>query len=271
MMLTRSKVVLVVVVSLQVCVMTVMLLSNIQVSSTGRLIEDGARHKHSTARDPFTVRITTDTIVAPEQGTEEMTEIMVRRLQQLRNGQMLSHVLHAESRYASPEEGSSNNSLDVQAATANLEQNSSHEGKEHQEAASSEKKRNRNLFFVKIISRDKPKTTMSESKNVRILGKVPHRISIHGSDKIFISVKYSDIHTERLLPMMLTWLQTVDGKQVIQHPCVLLGIIYSNYYHTCNVHYIIMCSCISIKLFGKIIIIVLIVIDDVAEAKFTRH
>ena len=201
-MFSRSKAVLVVVVSLQVCVMTVMILSNFQSpvttsSSTGQLIEDGTRHKYRNASDPFMPRDTSDPTAVPEQRMEKVTETMVRGLQQLRDGQTLSHVLHSENRYASQEDGSSNNSFDVQTANTNLVQNISHERKEYQEAAS------------------------SESKDVRILGRLPHRISIHGSDKMFISVKYSDMHTERLLPMMLTWLQTVDGRQVIQHSCML--------------------------------------------------
>ena len=248
-MLTRSRAMLVVVVSLQVCTLLVMLISSseycidVTTRSTGRLNTNAAA----------------DTInefsgAVPKQRNESTTETMARE-RQLRD--FIDHAENQGGHYVSLEEGSDSNGFYRQAATdKNLEPNSSHEmnstftnpEEEHQEAASSKKtmflmENKGRQYILEVITMEKPKTavipdnatrdepktaTVSESKNRRvvlesssesgrILGRVPDRIAIHGSDKVFVSIKSAHKNTQRLLPMMLTWLQTIAGKQVIEH------------------------------------------------------
>ena len=51
-----------------------------------------------------------------------------------------------------------------------------------------------------------------------ILGKVPQRIVVPNSSDVYISVKTAGLyHESRLSLLLLTWMQTVNHKQVRRH------------------------------------------------------
>lgn len=67
-----------------------------------------------------------------------------------------------------------------------------------------------------IVTEKIPTTYQRESTEeiMRIMGRAPQRISVVDSDKIFVSIKTASKNTYRLFPSLLTWLQTLEGRQV---------------------------------------------------------
>lgn len=69
------------------------------------------------------------------------------------------------------------------------------------------------------MTENEPNAYQKESTEelIHIMGRTPQRISIADSDKIFVSIKTTSQNTNRLFPSLLTWLQTIEGRQVTEH------------------------------------------------------